>query len=511
VKIWDTASGQELLTLTGHTGWVWGVAYSLDGRHLASGSYDQTVKIWDTASGQELLTLTGHTGPVHGVAYSPDGRCVASASYDGTVKVWDATTGQCLHTLKGHTGWVTAVAYSPDSRRIASAGVDRTVRVWDVSSGQECLTLKGDRVPMGAVHGVAYNPDGCHLACASYDQTVRVWDASSGQELRSLKGHGGWVWGLAYSPDGRRIAGAGKDATVKIWDTSSGQECLTLKGHTNGVWGVAFSPDGRRLASASFDQTVKVWDATELTPQRLIERQARGLVQFLIAKPLSPNEAAAAIRRDPTITEAVRQQALAWVEPFWRSQIRYEAARVVEPLFAEPLLRVDVLAKIRADASLSELVRQEALKLAETLPENAPRLNNVSWSVVRQPSADAASYQRALRQAEAASHAAPDNADYLTALGMAYYRMERYREALAALENSRAGHASNGDEMLDLYLLTMCHSRLGHAAKARECFQHAKDAQQRSAARLTRDDLEELQLFHREAERLLGKPAENRP
>jgi hypothetical protein len=96
---------------------------------------------------------------------------------------------------------------------------------------------------------------------------------------------------------------------VKVWDAATGQELLTLKGHPGGAWGVAYNPDGSCLASAGADGTVKVWDATALTPQRLIEREARGLVQFLLAKPLSPDEAAAAIRRDSTITEAVRQQA----------------------------------------------------------------------------------------------------------------------------------------------------------------------------------------------------------
>jgi WD40 repeat protein len=362
VKVWDAASDQECLTLKGHTGRVTAIAYSSDGCHLASASADQTVKVWDLTIGKEPLTLRGHTARVSGVAYRPDGRCLASGSSDKTVKLWDAANGNCLRTLVGHTDLVRSVAYSPDGIRLASASQDGTVKVWDAANGEELFRLEGHT---GAVTCVAYSPDGRRLASASFDRTVKVWDATTGQELRTLKGHvdhvlgvayshdGGRlastdqfrivkVWeadtgknlldlkgdtgnalGVAYSPDGR-LATAGGDGTVKVWDAASGQELLTLKDHTGAVHGVAFSPDGRCLTSAGADGTVKVWDATALSPQRLIEREARGLVQFLFAKPLSPEEAAGAIRCDPTITEAVRQQALAWVEPYWRSQRRYD-------------------------------------------------------------------------------------------------------------------------------------------------------------------------------------------
>jgi tetratricopeptide (TPR) repeat protein len=184
---------------------------------------------------------------------------------------------------------------------------------------------------------------------------------------------------------------------------------------------------------------------------------------------------------------------------------------VVEPLFAKLLLRSEVLAAIRADASLSEAVRQEALKLAETFPENAAALNDASWAVVHQPGADTAAYQRALRQAEAACLLFPNDANVVNTLGVAYYRVERYKEAVAALEKSLAGYSSKGiDDPSDLYFLAMCHCRLGNAAKARECFERAKDSQQRNAKRRPKEQLEELNQFRSEAEALLAKPAENR-
>jgi WD40 repeat protein len=266
VRVWDAASGQRLLTLNRHTDVVNCVAYSPDGRRIASGSYDRTVKVWDSATGEDLLTLKGHTNLVSSLAYSPDGRRIASASVDRAVtadraeavKVWDAVTGQELLTLKGHTDHVHSVAYSPDGRRIASGCFDRTVKVWDSATGKDLLTLKGHT---HHVLSVAYSPDGRRIAAGSGDRTVRVWDAATGKDLLTLKGHTSVVSSVAYSPDGRRIASCGYDGMVKVWDSATGQDLLTLKGHTNVVSGACYSPDGRRIASASHDMTLKVWDS----------------------------------------------------------------------------------------------------------------------------------------------------------------------------------------------------------------------------------------------------------
>jgi WD40 repeat protein len=501
VQVWDAGTGQETLSLRGHAGLVLGVAFSPDGKQLASASGDQTVKIWDAATGQELRTLEGHMGLVLGVAFSPDSKHLASTSRDGMVRLWDAATGRKLHTLEGSTGeslYVPSIpAFSPDSRRLAAASGDNCVRVWDTATGQEIHTLRGHT---RSIFGVAFSPDGKQLASASRDQTVRVWDAATGEEALSLW-HRGWVVGVMFSPDGRRLASAFTDLTVKVWDTATGQETLSLKGHRGLVFGVAFSPDGRRLASASQDGTVKVWDATELTPQRRIECEAQGLVQFLfeesllpavpvfragtvglMASPLGqgpflaasaliprrtplPEEVEDAVRRDPTITEAVREQALTWVQPCWRIRVRAEAAHLVGPLFAKPLLRAEVLDTLRADAHLRPPVRQEALRLAETFPENAVALNDASWAVVRQPVGDAAAYERALRQAEAACRLTPNHAVHLNTLGVAYFRVGKYQEALKALAGSNKLRKESDPS--NLAFLAMAQHRLGQKEQAR--------------------------------------------
>jgi parallel beta-helix repeat protein len=162
-------------TLTGHTDPVRSVAFSPDGRLLASGSYDNTIKLWEVASGREVRTLTGHTGDVTSVAFSPDGRLLASGSVDDTIKLWDVATGREVRTLSGHTSDVNSVAFSPDGRLLASGSDDKTIKLWDVATGSLVRTLSGHT---SDVNSVAFSPDGRLLASGSDDNTIRLWDIS---------------------------------------------------------------------------------------------------------------------------------------------------------------------------------------------------------------------------------------------------------------------------------------------------------------------------------------------
>ncbi len=254
------------LTLLGHKGAVWSVAFSPDGKHLVSGGQDGTVKVWDAATGQELLTLKGHTSPVRSVAFSPDGNRIATGAGDpnkpAEAKVWDAGTGQELLALKRFTGEVWSVAFSPDGKRIVTgdghrAGGRGEATVWDAGTGQEILALKGHT---GPVRSVAFSPDNQRIVSGGGDG-AKVWDAETGQELRALKGYTAYVWSVAFSPDNKRIVTGCWDRTAKVWDAATGQELLTLKGHTGWVLSAAFSPDNKRVVTGSVDNTVRMWDA----------------------------------------------------------------------------------------------------------------------------------------------------------------------------------------------------------------------------------------------------------
>ena len=192
-----------LKTLKGHRGLVWSVAFSSDGKSLASASRDGTVRIWDVASGQTITTLTGHKSVVFALAYSPDGKTLASGSWDNTIRIWDVATGKST-ILTGHTQRISRLAFSPDGKTLASGSYDGTIKLCGLPGGVNLMTLRGHTA--AAIY-VAFDPAGKSLFSASVDGTVRQWDTASGSNLRNFNQPSQWT-GAALSPNGKFMATA---------------------------------------------------------------------------------------------------------------------------------------------------------------------------------------------------------------------------------------------------------------------------------------------------------------
>jgi WD40 repeat protein len=263
-KVWDPRTGKELFSLPGkHSPFAPGaLAFSPDGRLLArTGSARGTVELWDATTGRLARTLD-HVGTAWSLAFSPDGNRLALGSGLGVdaapVRICDVASGKILLTLAGHQSYVYSLAFSPDGKRLATGGHDDKVKIWDLGTGREALVLKNQGP---SVSGVAFSPDGKLLASTN-QELVKVWDARTGEELFCMRGHEGTVNAVAFSPDGKRLASGSSDQMIKLWDVAAGRLAFTLRGHTGGVWSVAFGPDGKQLVSGGDDGTVKLWDAT---------------------------------------------------------------------------------------------------------------------------------------------------------------------------------------------------------------------------------------------------------
>jgi WD40 repeat protein len=256
IKLGDAQSGQELRSLTFNEGSVVALAFSPDGKIIASKSLNQTITLWDVQSGQVLHTLKGSIGVRSLLVFSPGGETLASDSDHDAIKLWNVQTGQELRTLAGLSFGNYALAFSPDGKMLACGGAGRTgsVKLWEVESGQELRTLTGQPI---STYSLAFSPDGKMLAGGA-NKTMSLWDVQSGRELYSLEGHAAGAYWLAASPNGKVLAKGG-GGIVRLWSLPSFEELPTLEDYPNSVTPLAFSPDGTMLASDSVGR-IKLWD-----------------------------------------------------------------------------------------------------------------------------------------------------------------------------------------------------------------------------------------------------------
>jgi WD40 repeat protein len=258
VRLFDTATGDSLFNLIGHTGLISTLAFSPDGTGMITASHDGTLILWDLSSGSKRWVLEGHEGAVTAAAFSADGRRIVSGGSDSNLKFWDPSRGVLLGTLRGHASQVTSVQFSPDSRRVLSSSADGTIRLWPADAVAVQLIYTGHEK---AITDVAFSPDGARVvSCGSMDGTFQVWDASTGQRLCTLN-DGYWAGSAEFSRDGQRILTSGSTPDpVKLWNAKTGHFLNNLDGSRESISWVRHSLDGKRMAAAGFSRDVFVWD-----------------------------------------------------------------------------------------------------------------------------------------------------------------------------------------------------------------------------------------------------------
>ncbi|MDT0442058.1 TIR domain-containing protein [Streptomyces johnsoniae] len=271
IRVWSLESRALVAELPGHTSSVWALATtrSASGEVLITGSHDETIRVWSAAepgTARCERVITSLDGPVWPVAADGEGHYFATVGRNSTIRFWDTADAECVEVLSGSSGTVLAVAASPDGRLLATGGHDRLVRVWDAESGT-CLTeLQGHTA---GVRAVAFHPAGTLLATAGEDWDVRLWDLRTRRLTAVLTGSRNWLWTVAFEPNGHSVAAAGADAVIRIWDIQGRGGAHALTGHEARVRAIQYTADGQRMVSVGEDGQTRLWQVADGTSDLL--------------------------------------------------------------------------------------------------------------------------------------------------------------------------------------------------------------------------------------------------
>lgn len=319
VRIWREGGKTLHLSLSAHTDIVQALAFSTDGRMLASGSLDSTVKLWDVETGTllwmdwlngpqclafspdgSLLAGSGldktlrlwstqngknlqnveHPAPVFTLAWSPDGSLLASGCLDGHLRLWERRKAESLsqtEVLQFSMSWETntlwSLAFAPDGSMLASSSWgDPNVWLWEVRSGRLVHVLEGKATGKG--NNIVWSPDGRTLACCSYENTIRLWDVEQQYVRLVLSGHTASIKSMAFTPDSHNLLSGGADSTLRVWDAESGHCVRVMQNYAVSLYCLDWSPDGSQLVSGGTDGVITIWDIGGKMPPRELRGHA---------------------------------------------------------------------------------------------------------------------------------------------------------------------------------------------------------------------------------------------
>ncbi|PJF19010.1 Transcriptional repressor TUP1 [Paramicrosporidium saccamoebae] len=280
--VYNVRTGEKIAAMVDTDGvvqdgdqYIRSVAFSPDGKYLATGCEDQIFRVWDISTQKLLAKFPGHSQDIYSVEFMPtNSNQVVSGSGDRTIKIWDIAEKKCIQTLEvdntdaGKDAGITSVSVSPNGKYIAAGSLDRTIRLWDATTGKPLDTLEGHR---DSVYSVSFAPDGRHLISGSLDKTIKVWQFDSSSDIQrgtckyTILGHKDFVLSVAGTPpDGRWIVSGSKDRSVQFWDSLTGTTQLMLQGHKNSVISVAISPHGTYFATGSGDYRARIWSYSNM-------------------------------------------------------------------------------------------------------------------------------------------------------------------------------------------------------------------------------------------------------
>jgi RNA polymerase sigma factor (sigma-70 family) len=330
VRVWDAATGKQLRRLGKVEGsdsyYAYYATVSPDGQAVATGNYQEgKIRLWNVATGKEQGHMDfGAMVFISGLAFSPDGKTLASTSHEGTVRIWDVATCKELRRMAGTQKAASCAVFSPDGKLLATASGDasgdHTIRIWEAATGRELYHM--ELLPSSAFD-LAFSPDGKVLASVggrpgvqNDSGDVRLWDVATGKELHSLTGHKERVMSVVFSPDGRTLITAGGDRTIRLWELATGRERGRVSEQVDFVLSLSISRDGRRLASGSADTTGLIWDLPALAAGGRLPAKLSPKDLDALWAGLAGDDAAAAYRAILTLANSPAQSV-----PFLRERL----------------------------------------------------------------------------------------------------------------------------------------------------------------------------------------------